>query len=177
MAVVIPTLKQMKKDRVKTTYEYSVRGIIDNIHRGICAKFEYIDVPYMVHNQEDKELLDKIITNFNKKGHKLEKVAEVPEKKAGPQGQMVEYVAVRLRIHIEPLVFVEKKSEKKVVEKMIPQTRLDSIEESESAVKEIETKVKKEKKPKLKMARKITLKRKTKKKVIGKIVKNKRVKA
>jgi len=105
MAIKIPTLKQMKRDRSKTTYEYSVNSLLSNIHAGICSKQEYLDVPFMLHNEEDRAILEKIITEFNLKGHKLEKVAEVPEKRADQQGKIVEYIAVRLRIHIEPLTF------------------------------------------------------------------------
>jgi hypothetical protein len=168
MAIKIPTLAMMKKNRLITTYEYSVESLLRNIHGGLCTKMEYIDVPFILHNEEDGVLLNKIISSFRKKGHTLEKVAEVPEKKTSPDGNIIEYVAVRLRIHIEPHVFIEK-TEKKTVEKIIPTNRLDAVESDEEET--AGTKAKKEPKKIIKKASNVGMKliRKAKKKVVTKV--------
>ena len=167
MAIKIPTLDQMKKDRLNTTYEYSVEGLLRNIHAGLCNKMEYIDVPFILHTEEDRELLDNIISSFRKKGHTLEKVAEVPEKKAGPDGRIIDYIAVRLRIHIEKHVFIEK-AEKKTVEKIIPTNRLDAVDSDDENVGE---KTKKDSKKVIKKANNVPMKliRKSKKKIVNKV--------
>src|SRR5690348_8076689 len=82
----VPTLEQMKKDRYKKVLEVSTQGFLNNIHGAICAKMDFVDIPFFVYNEEDKEILDKVIVRFRDKNYNIEKMAEIPQQQMTPSG-------------------------------------------------------------------------------------------
>lgn len=85
-ATKIPTLEQMKKERYAKVLEYSTTGFLTNIHGAICAKMEFVDIPFFIYGDEDKEILDKIISRFRAKKYNIEKMADIPQQQMTPSG-------------------------------------------------------------------------------------------
>jgi hypothetical protein len=113
MSVKIPTLAQMKKDRIKKVTEQSTMGFLHNIHAGLCNKFEFIDIPFNVCNEEDRKILDGLIAAFTEKNYSIQKMAELPFQTMTPMGLM-NGVNVIHRFQLEPkMTFIEKKPEAK----------------------------------------------------------------
>ena len=87
MAYVVPTFKQLKKNRDKKTLEYSLDAFIMNIHRGLCnEQMDYIDIPFACMNQKDFETLEKLVNILKKKGYNLEKTQDLPIAQMTPYG-------------------------------------------------------------------------------------------
>jgi len=114
MLVKIPTLVQMKKDRVKKVTEHSTMGFLNTIHAGLCNRLEYIDIPFNVLNDEDRKILDSIIEGFKSKDYNFEKINEIPFQAMTPMG-LISGVNVIHRFQLEPRIkFIEKKDESAV---------------------------------------------------------------
>ena len=108
MSVKIPTLLQMKQDRIKKVTENSTMGFLNTIHAGLCNKLEYIDIPFNVLNDEDRKILDDIIAGFKAKDYNLEKINELPFQAMTQMG-LISGINVIHRFQLEPRIkFIEK---------------------------------------------------------------------
>jgi len=118
-AVKIPTLEQMKKDRLQKTMRYSIESMLTSIHSGLCAKMEFIDIPFVVYNEEDKGVLDKIVAEFKKKKYVIEKMAEIPNQHM-TSGGLTTFITVINRVNLgEPRMKFVAKMEKEEVKSKV----------------------------------------------------------
>lgn len=105
----IPTLEQMKKDRYDKVLRYSIQGFLNNIHGAICAKMEFVDIPFIVYGEEDRKILDTMIEEFKKKKYDIQKMADLPQQLPTPNGVVsVTNVVHRVQIGESKMKFILK---------------------------------------------------------------------
>ena len=99
----------------------SVQGFLNNIHGAICAKMEFVDIPFFIYGEEDKQILDKIIEKFRGKKYEIQKLNDVAQQQITPMG-IVSFTNSVHRFNIGEskmrfIVKMDKKENKEMVKK------------------------------------------------------------
>jgi len=84
----IPTLEEIKKQRYTRVKNESSSSIVTAIHAAICSGVFYVDIPYVIQNNEDEKIMIEVFEEFKNKGYKFDIIDTMDQDCDSPFGKL-----------------------------------------------------------------------------------------